>query len=110
MDYWAGALLLERVLTIVSAGFNASYFLRALSRVWWDAGAAARAGRKVRSRRAAMALVVVINLALLAGALYPLAAARFALVSGRHGLEIVTMALPLAAALFMTALVVRSRK
>lgn len=83
------------------------HFARALLRL---SGYAAAPARRRRAMRAALAAMVVINVALAAGALYPLAAARFEAVGGAPGLEAVAVALSLTAALSMTALVTRARK
>ncbi len=111
MDHWAGALLLERTLTAMSAGFNAMHFMRELWRLRggdgdWMGGRA----RKVRARRAALAGMAAVNAALASGALYTMASERFALVAGLAGLEAVTVAVALAASLFMTALVMRAKQ
>ena len=107
MDHWTGALLLERALTVMSAGFNAMHFARELWRL--------RGGNKPPSRRrqpvrAALVAMVVINAALAAGALHPLAASRFAWAARSAGLEAVAVGTSLTAALLMTALVMRERK
>ncbi len=70
-------------------------------------GVGARWGRAMR---AAVVVMVVINVSLLAGALHPLAASRFEAVGRSLGLEVVAVAVSLTAALFMTALVMRERK
>ncbi len=107
MDHWAGALLLERALIVLSAGFNAVHFVRELWRQTREGGAASRRGR---SMRAALVAMVAINGALAAGALHPLAASRLAWVGRSPGLEAVAVGISLAAALYMTALVMRERK
>lgn len=107
MDHWTGALLLERALTVLSAGFNALHFLRELWRLPQLDGAGAR---RARAMRAALVAMVVVNVALLAGSLHPLAAARFEWVGRRPELEAVAVGVSLTAALFISALVMRERK
>lgn len=106
MDHWTGALLLERALTVMSAGFNAMHFAREL----WRLSRGGPASSRKRSVRAALVAMVVINAALAAGALHPLAAARFAWAARSAGLEAVAVAMSLTAALLMTAMVMRERK
>ena len=107
MDHWTGALLLERTLTVMAAGFNAMHFAREL---WRLSRNAAPPPRRKRAVRAALAAMVVINAALAAGALHPLAAARFAWAARSPGLEAAAVGVSLAAALLITALVMRERK
>ena len=107
MDHWTGALLLERTLVVMAAGFNSLHFLRELRRL---SRREAAGPRRRRGTGAALAAMAVINLALAAGALHPLAAARFAWVGRSPELEAVAVGLSLAAALFITALVMRERK
>ena len=109
MEYWTGALLLERALVVLSSGFNAAHFLRELWRVSRRDGGGVGTTRG-RARRAAMVAMVVINAALAVGALHPLMASRFAAVGRSPGLEAVAVGISLAAALYMTALVMRERK
>ena len=107
MDHWTGALLLERSLIVLASGFNAAHFLRELWRLRHVEGVGARRGRAMR---AAVVVMVVINVSLVVGALYPLAASRFEAVGRSPGLEVVAVAVSLTAALFMSALVMRERK
>lgn len=106
MDHWTGALLLERAMTVMSAGFNAMHFAREL----WRASRGGPSSSRKRSVRAALVAMVVINAALATGALHPLAASRFAWAARSAGLEAVAVAMSLAAALLMTAMVMRERK
>ena len=111
MDFLGGALLLQRVLTVLSAGFNALYFLGYLGQL---AGQGKEAGNglawsRLQRRKVAVAVLACTNLALLVGGLLPLMAARFDLGNGRRGLELIAVLLPLAAALAMTALVLRAK-
>ena len=88
-------------MTVMSAGFNAMHFARELWRLARDG---APSSRRKRSMRAAIVAMVVINVALAAGALHPLASARFAWA------ETLAVGASLVAALLMTAMVVRERK
>ena len=111
LDFLGGALLLQRVLTVLSAGFNALYFFGYLGRL---AGRGREVGNnlpwsRLRRRKVAVAVLACTNLALLAGGLLPLLAERFDLGSGRRGLELIAVLLPLVAALSMTALVLRAK-
>ena len=111
LDFLGGALLLQRVLTVLSAGFNALYFLGYLGQL---AGQGKEAGNglawsRLQRRKVAVAVLACTNLALLVGGLLPLMAARFDLGNGRRGLELIAVLLPLAAALAMTALVLRAK-
>ena len=100
MDFQGGALLLQRVLTVLSAGFNALYFFRYLRRMpARNRGAGSSlALRRFQRRKVAVAVLACTNLALLVGGLVPLMVARFNLGSGRHGLELIAALLSLAAA------------
>lgn len=110
MDHWTGALLLERTLVVMAAGFNSLHFLRELRRLPRLPRRETAEPRRRRGTGAALAAMAVINLALAAGALHPLAAARFAAVERSPELEAVAVGLSLTAALFITALVMRERK
>ena len=95
----------------MSAGFNAMHFARELWRASRCGGASrGPASTRRRSVWAALVAMVVINAALAAGALHPLAAARFAWAARSAGLEAAAVAMSLAAALLMTAMVMRERK
>ena len=83
------------------------HFVRELWRLPRREGFASRRGR---ARRAALAAMVVINTALAAGALHPLVASRFEWAGRSPGLEAAAVGVSLAAALYMTALVMRERK
>ncbi len=83
------------------------HFARELWRLSRSDGVATARGR---ARRAALAAMVVINAALAVGAMHPLMASRFAAVGRSPGLEAVAVGISLAAALYMTALVMRERK
>ena len=107
MDHWTGALLLERTLVVLAAGFNSLHFLREL---WRLTRREAAGPRRRRGTGAALAAMVVINLALAAGALHPLAATRFATVGRSPELEAAAVGMSLTAALIITALVKRERK
>lgn len=107
MDHWTGALLLERTLIVMAAGFNSLHFLRELWRLPRRNGAGLR---RRRGMRTALLTMVVINTALAAGALHPMAAARFAWAGRSPELEAVAVGTSLTAALFITALVMRERK
>lgn len=89
MDFQGEALLLQRSLTVLSAGFNALYFFRYLGQM---AGRSRDAGNK------------------LAGGLVPLMVVRFDLGSGRQGLELIAGLLSLASASAMTTLVLRVKR
>ena len=111
MDYLGGALLLQRLLTVLSASFNSLYIFGYLGRLTGRDRAAGNglARSRLRRRKVAVAVLACTNLALLAGGLLPLVAARFDLGNGRRGLELIAVLLPLVAALSMTALVLRSK-
>ena len=109
MDVQGEALLFQRALTVITAGFNTVYFFRYLAQM-------ARRGRDTQAgqawsrfqrRKVAVAVLACTNLALLTGGLVPLLVARFELGDGRSGLELVAALLSLSAATGMTVLVFR---
>jgi hypothetical protein len=109
LDFSGEALLLQRTLTIYSAGFNALYFFRYLgymSSRGRNTGNG-QAWSRFQRRKVAVAVLACTNLALLAGGLVPLVIARFDLGNGRHGLEFIAGLLSLTAASAMTVLVLR---
>ena len=74
MDFSGEALLLQRTLTIYSAGFNALYFFRYLgymSSRGRNTGNG-QAWSRFQRRKVAVAVLACTNLALLAGGLVPL--------------------------------------
>jgi hypothetical protein len=107
LEFLGEALLLQRILTALSAGFNTLYFFRYLGHM---GGRGRNRGNRqawvrFQRRKVAVAVLACNNLALLAGGLVPLVIARFDLGSGRHGLELTAGLLSLTAASAMTVLV-----
>ena len=108
LDFSGEALLLQRILTVFSAGFNTLYFFRYLGHMGGQGRDRGTSQAWVRfQRRKVAAVLACTNLALLAGGLVPLVIARFDLGNGRNGLELTAGLLSLTAASAMTVLVLR---
>ena len=109
MDFSGEALLLQRILTVCSAGFNTLYFFRYLGHMGGqgrDRGNG-QAWVRFQRRKVAVAVLACTNLALLSGGLVPLVIARFDPANGRNGWELTAGLLSLTAASAMTVLVLR---
>ena len=98
-------LAVERACTALCSGFNAVHFA-----VLWARAGRRRDGVRRAERRIASAVLTLVNVALLLGALAPAVAARFWPAVGDPSLQLLLGAPALAASAAMSVLVLRGAR